>query len=211
MHYHRTARESWLHERTPGYDNLTYQRALQKLPSRAAQYIFEMENSSANTLREMADWPYGRANCLEARYEDLRQDSGLGHWRRIVDLLGLDAQEQALAGRRFWQNSLFGGLSRLGNPHIRSGAVGQWRREFTPELGQAFLKRFPGLLQSLDYETSDTWVRVATPAGAEPAVGPSSVRARALGADRGARAPAVEVLTPDRSRAPTSRWRGPSS
>ena len=62
-----------------------------------------------------------------------------------------------MGARRFWQNSLFGGLPRLGNKHVRSGAVAQWRREFTPALAKAFLQRFPGLLQSLGYETSDDW------------------------------------------------------
>jgi hypothetical protein len=159
MHYHKAAREGWLHEPIPGYDNLTYQRALQQLPTRFAQYIFEMENSSASTLRDMASWRYGRANCFEARYEALRQDSELAYWHKITDFLGLDAAEQTLADRRFWQNSLFGGLSLLGNRHVRSGAVAQWQREFTPALGDAFLERFPGLLQSLRYETSDAWVQ----------------------------------------------------
>src|SRR3954453_21802158 len=83
MHYHKAARESWLHEPIPGYDNRTYQRALQQLPTRHAQYIFEMENSSASTLRDMANWRYGRANCFEARYEALRQDSEFAFWRRV--------------------------------------------------------------------------------------------------------------------------------
>jgi hypothetical protein len=163
MHYHKASRESWLHEPTPGYDNLTYQRALQQLPTRFAQYIFEMENSSASTLRDMARWRYDRTNSFEARYEDLRQDSQLIYWRRIMDFLGLDGADQTVANRRFWENSLFGGLSRLGNRHVRSGAVGQWRREFTPALAQAFLERFPGLLQALHYETSDAWVRELEP------------------------------------------------
>ena len=158
MHYHRASRESWLHEPIPGYDNLTYQRALQKLPTKFEQYVFEMDNSSASTLRDMAKWQSGRANCFEARYEDLQQDTQLVTWQRIMTFLGLDAEEQAIGSRRFWQNSLFGGLSRLGNRHVRSGAVAQWRREFTPELATAFLKRFPGVLRSLGYETSDAWV-----------------------------------------------------
>jgi hypothetical protein len=158
MHYHRSSRESWLHEPIPGYDNLTYQRALQPLPRKFAKYIFEMDNSSASTVRDMASWRYGRANCFEARYEDLRQDTELVIWQRILIFLGFDAEERAIGSRRFWQNSLFGGLSRLGNRHVRSGAVAQWRREFTPELATAFLKRFPGALQSLGYETSDAWV-----------------------------------------------------
>jgi len=158
MHYHKASRESWLHEPIPGYDNLTYQRALQNLPTKFEQYIFEMDNSSASTLRDMEKWAYGRANCFEARYEDLRQDTQLVTWQRIMTFLGLDAEEQAIGSRRFWQNSLFGGLSRLGNKHVRSGAVAQWRREFTPELAAAFLKRFPCTLETLGYETSDAWV-----------------------------------------------------
>jgi hypothetical protein len=158
MHYHKASRESWLHEPIPGYDNLTYQRALRSLPTRFAQYVFEMDNSSASTLRDMATWRYGRANCYEARYEDLRRDDELVHWRRIMTFLGLDSAEQLMGARRFWQNSLFGGLPRLGNKHVRSGAVAQWRREFTPALAKIFLERFPGLLQRLGYETSDDWV-----------------------------------------------------
>jgi hypothetical protein len=159
MHYHKASRETWLHEPIPGYDNLTYQRALRGLPTRFAQYVFEMDNSSASTLRDMAKWRYGRANTFEARYEDLRQDDELVYWRRIMTYLGLDSAQQLMGARRFWQNSLFGGLPRLGNKHVRSGAVAQWRREFTPALAQAFLHRFPGLLQALGYETSDRWAR----------------------------------------------------
>lgn len=157
MHYHKGSSESWLHEPIPGYNNLTYQRALQKLPTRFAQYVFEMDNSSASTLRDMVNWRYSRANCFEARYEDMRQDRQLIYWRRIMTFLGFDAAEQKVGSQRFWQASLFGGLSRLGNKHVRSGAVAQWRREFTPDLANAFLKRFPGTLQSLGYEESDAW------------------------------------------------------
>src|ERR1700748_2194041 len=158
MHYHKASRETWLREPIPGYDNLTYQRALRSLPTRFAQYVFEMDNSSASTLRDMARWGYGRANTFEARYEDLRQDDELVYWRRIMTFLGLDSAQQLMGARRFWQNSLFGGLPRLRNKHVRSGAIAQWRREFTPALANAFLQRFPGLLQSLGYETSDGWV-----------------------------------------------------
>ena len=35
----------------------------------------------------MATWRYGRTNCFEARYEDLRQDRELVTWRRIPGLL----------------------------------------------------------------------------------------------------------------------------
>jgi len=159
MHYHKKSAESWLHEPVPGYNDVTYQRSLKALPTKFDQYLFEMEHSTASTLRDVLNWRYDRANCFEARYEDLRQDVQLTYWRRISGFLGFDESEQEMSCLRFWQNSLFGGLSRLGNKHVRSGDVAQWKREFTRDLGQAFLKRFPGALQSLGYEPNNSWVR----------------------------------------------------
>jgi hypothetical protein len=158
MHYHRKSAESWLHEPIPGYDDATYQRALKALPTKFDQYVFEMEHSTASTLKDVQSWQYGRPNCFEARYEDLRQDADLSHWRRIAAFLGFDEDEQQSCCRRFWQNSLFGGLPRLGNRHVRSGGVAQWKREFTRDLGYAFLERFPDTLQTLGYEMNNSWV-----------------------------------------------------
>jgi hypothetical protein len=158
MHYHKKSAESWLHEPIPGYDNITYQRRLKALPTKFDQYVFEMEHSTAGTLSDVLNWQYGRPNCFEARYEDLRRDTELTHWRRISAFLGFNETEQEICCRQFWQNSLFGGLSRLGNKHVRSGEVAQWKREFTREVGQAFLERFPDALQSLGYEINNSWV-----------------------------------------------------
>jgi hypothetical protein len=169
MHYHKKSAESWLHEPVPGYDNVTYQRRLKSLPTKFEQYVFEMEHSTAGTLCDMSRWQYGRTNCFEARYEDLRQDTDLTYWAEIAAFLGFDEEESNVCGRRFWQNSLFGGLPRLGNKHVRSGAVAQWKREFTPELAYAFLERFPNALQQLGYETDNRWVLGLNSAGSEAA------------------------------------------
>jgi len=158
MHYHRKSSESWLHEPVPGYDNITYQRRLKELPTKFRQYLYEMDHSSSGTVREMVKWKYGRPNCFEARYEELRQDEQLSHWTRIATFLGFDETELASCTRRFWENSLFGGLSRLGNKHVRSGDVAQWKHEFTLKLAQEFLARFPFALQSLGYEPDHKWV-----------------------------------------------------
>src|SRR5438034_97776 len=158
LHYHKESAESWLHEPVPGYNDVTYQRSLKALPTRFDQYLFEMEHSTASTLRDVLSWRYGRANCFEARYEDLRQDVELKYWRRISVFLGFNQKEQEICCRRFWQNSLFGGLPRVGNRHVRSGDVAQWKREFTKDLGFAFLMRFPDALKSLGYEINDGWV-----------------------------------------------------
>ena len=117
-----------------------------------------MDHSTAGTLRDLPNWRYGRSNCFEARHEELRQDSQLKYWRGVSAFLGFDEQERAIASRCFWRNSLFGGLPRIGNRHVRSGDVAQWKREFTLELARAFLRRFPGALQSLGYEVDDAWL-----------------------------------------------------
>ena len=158
MHYHKKSAESWLHTPVPGYNNITYQRRLRELPTRLEQYVFEMEHSTAGTLRGVMGWQYGRANCFEARYEALRQDADLSYWTRIADFLGFDEADRQSCRRRFWQNSLFGGLSRLGNKHVRSGDVAQWKLEFNRELAYAFLVRFPTVLQSLAYEPDNKWL-----------------------------------------------------
>jgi len=158
MHYHKKSGESWLHEPIPGYDNATYQRRLKTLARKFDQYIFEMEHSTASTLRDMLSWRYGRANCFEARYEDLRQDVSLTYWRRISTFLGFDQKEQEISCQSFYRNSLFGGLSRLGNKHVRSGDINQWEREFTQDLGYAFLQKFPDVLETLSYENTSSWV-----------------------------------------------------
>ncbi len=158
MHYHKKSGESWLHEPVPGYDNITYQRRLNAIPTKFHQYVFEMDHSSADTVHSMQRWRYGRPNCFEARYEDLRQDAHLTYWSRIAAFLGFDEAEREICRQRFWENSLFGGLSRFGNKHVRSGDVRQWKREFTFGLAYAFLARFPGVLQSLDYERDHGWI-----------------------------------------------------
>jgi hypothetical protein len=158
MHYHRKSNESWLHEPVPGYDNVTYQLRLKAQASKYNQYVYEMEHSTAGTVHDMLKWQYGRANCFEARYEDLRQDTQLAYWLKIAAFLGFEDAERQACGRRFWENSLFGGLSRLGNTHVRSGDVAQWKREFTPKLACAFMSRFPRALQTLAYEPDHKWV-----------------------------------------------------
>src|SRR6516225_7618874 len=103
MHYHRKSVEGWLHAPVPGYDKVTYQRTLKSLPTKLDQYLFEMENSTASTLRDMVRWQYDLPNCFEARYEDLRQDESLAYWRAISEFLGFDEREQQVSARRFWQ------------------------------------------------------------------------------------------------------------
>lgn len=158
MHYHSKAAETWLHEPVPGYDNRTYQQQLNELNTSFERYVFEMENSTNSTIRDMVQWQYDRPNCVEVRYEELRQGGQMQRWSRIVAALGFEESEQAICRQMFWNNSLFGNLMLYRSKHVRCGDVAQWSREFTPDLASAFLERFPTVLQDLRYETNNDWV-----------------------------------------------------
>jgi hypothetical protein len=163
MHYHKTSDEPWLHEKVPGNDNAPYQQRLNALPTPFEQYVFELENSTGSTIEAMLDWQYGRTNCLEVRYEDLWRDRSLELWSRIVEFLGFDERERRLSRACFWQHSLFGEAGSANRRHARSGEAAQWKREFTPELAEVFLNRFPDVLQVLGYETDDRWIEQLEP------------------------------------------------
>jgi hypothetical protein len=158
MHYHRTASESWLHEKLQGNDNAPYQQKLNALATEHEQYLFELENSTSSTIEAMLDWQYDRPNCLEVRYEDLWRDRSMALWSRIVAFLGFEGSEQQVCQTCFWEHSLFGGAGKANRRHARSGEVAQWKREFTSELALAFVYRFPDALQALGYEDDDHWI-----------------------------------------------------
>jgi len=157
-HYHRTSKEAWLHQAAPGRQNVGYQDKLNAFTDPLDRFLFELENSSGSTIEDMLDWRYDRANCLEVRYEGLRLDHSMALWSQIVDFLGFDAAEQDFCRECFWKHSLFGEAAGANSGHVRSGDVAQWKREFTPELAQAFVERFPDALQVLGYEPDDQWV-----------------------------------------------------
>ncbi len=158
MHYHKTSDEAWLHKTMPANDDVDYQRKLNSLPTKFEQYIFELEHSTNSTIEDMLDWQYGRSNCMDVRYEDLFQDRDMALWSSIVDFLGFDAGEKEFSKETFWKMSLFGEAPGANRRHARSGEVQQWRNEFSPQLAEAFVDRFPDALQVLGYETDDQWV-----------------------------------------------------
>jgi hypothetical protein len=158
MHYHKTSSEAWLHQTVPGNDEIDYPKKLNALGSKHEQYLFEMENSTSSTIEEMLDWQYGRANCMDVRYEDLWQDRTMELWGQILVFLGFDEKEQALCKEAFWKHSLFGTAGNANRRHARSGEAQQWKHEFTPELAQAFVERFPEVLEELGYEEDERWI-----------------------------------------------------
>ena len=139
----------------PDNDAITYQHKLNALATPFEQYIFELEHSTSTTIDDMLDWQYGRANCMDVRYEDLFQDRSMVLWSSILTFLGFDGADQDFCKETFWKYSLFGEAPGANRRHARSGEVAQWKHVFSPELAEAFVDRFPDALQVLGYETDD--------------------------------------------------------
>jgi hypothetical protein len=158
MHYHKTSDEAWLHKTVPDNDGITYQDKLNALATPFEQYIFELEHSTSTTIDDMLDWQYGRANYMDVRYEDLFQDRSMVLWSSILTFLGFDEADHDFCKETFWKYSLFGEAPGANRRHARSGEVAQWKHEFSPELAEAFVDRFPDALQVLGYESDDQWV-----------------------------------------------------
>jgi hypothetical protein len=157
MHYHRTSSESWLHAPRSMFRGLTYQQTLNQLPDDHARYLFEMKRSSGHVIRDMQNWDYAQANCLECKYEDLVVDSAMVIVGKILDHLGFAPSDLETCRQIFWDNSLFGALDKGPNGHIRSGSGKQWPDVFDERLSRAFLERFPDVLTKLGYERDYSW------------------------------------------------------
>lgn len=160
-HYHKSANEPWLHEKVSGSEP-SYQQRLNSLATLHEQYLFELENATGSTIEAMLDWQYGRPNCLEIRYEELWADRALSLWSQISSFLGFEGSELDVCRMCFWEHSLFGAASRVNRRHARSGEAAQWKHEFTTELAEAFLFRFPDALEMLGYEEGDQWIESLT-------------------------------------------------
>jgi hypothetical protein len=162
MKYHQVAPEggeAFLHHPREGLGGQTYQQHIAALPSEADKLRFEMDNKHAETLQQMLDWDYTRANTLEVRYEDLMRDHDCKCFRDALRNLGLPEMEVAKGVRLFWEKSLFGGQadaknrSDRTNLHVASGQIAQWRTKLPPAVAEIYADRHGDALVQLGYET----------------------------------------------------------
>jgi hypothetical protein len=117
-----------------------------------------MHNGAGRTIRVMSRWNYKRTTAFECRYETLIDDFDATKFAEALRHLGFEGDELEIGRSVFLENSYVGQNSRERHPHIRSGAGGQWRSVFDPELAEAFLARFGGILIDLGYEADNSWV-----------------------------------------------------
>ncbi len=166
--YHQVAGpkgEKFLHTPRPDLDGQTYQQHLCALPSDHDRLRFEMTNKHAETLREMRGWPWGQANAVELRYEDLMQDTEGQRFGAALRRMGFEGRDLAAGLQAFWDNSLFGGLSQAGqrservSAHVVSGGrLQRWKTEMPRAIGALYEAQFGDDLRALGYETDGGWV-----------------------------------------------------
>ncbi|MDK3016931.1 hypothetical protein [Pseudodonghicola flavimaris] len=157
--------EKFLHQPRADLGGATYQEHLNALADPAERLLFEMENKHAETLAEMRAWPWGDPRATELRYEALMADRDGTLFGRALTALGLKGAELAAGLKAFWDNSLFGGLSRAEartgrlESHIASaGRLQRWRRELPRAVGEIYADRFGADLIALGYEKDTSWV-----------------------------------------------------
>lgn len=166
--YHQVApvgNEKFLREKKPEWEGKTYKDYIGSLPSELDKLMFEMNNKHDQTVKEMLAWPYGHANAIELRYEDLIEDRECAVFRKCLEGIDVEGLNIDRAVQSYWNNSLFGGLKEKSNRaarialHVGSGIKAQWTSKLPRELAEIYEKRYGHALRTLGYEKDVSWVR----------------------------------------------------
>lgn len=158
MHYHKIAREPWLHKRRTRFDGMTYQEKLNSLPDDRTRLIWEMDNSGGRIVNAMHAWDYSLEKCCEMKYEDLMGDVEAVEFSRVASHLGFDDDEVETCREEFRKRSLFRPRRRSKSTHVRSGKNRQWESVYDEALAQLFVEKFGSVLIALDYEPDNSWI-----------------------------------------------------
>ncbi len=142
-------RDPWLYKPNPRFGGRSYHEAIAALPTDADKLLFEMGHLGGRTIRSMRQHLTLSPAFIHVRFEDLTTDVQLGAFRRMFTWLGIREadMEKALGIAR--QSSVFSG--KVTDKHVRSGKPAQWRQHFTPELHDAFRRRFGTIAEEFGY------------------------------------------------------------
>lgn len=157
-HYHVKSDESWLSLPQERFGGQSYREAITALADIQEQYQFEMRNTGAETIRDMAN-PGVVASRLETvRYEDLMIDADFSHFLALVERLGFDERERGLALKWFKRQSLVGGAKLDASHATSSGKLERWRQAFSRQTAELFAELHGDALAKLGYAQDDSWV-----------------------------------------------------
>jgi hypothetical protein len=151
MHYHRKAREEWLHRPQDRVAGLTYQQKLNDLPNDEERLLFELRHTGRGTIRQISN---AMAHYPEFRFvklEDLLVDEDLMEFHRLYAFLGYTGPAIPALLEIALENSIFSGKVKR-SVHVRSGRPAQWKTQFTPRVMKAFLDSHGDLAERWGYE-----------------------------------------------------------
>lgn len=155
--YHLKSSEKWLHIKREAFGGLTYQEKLNSYSSFDDQLLFEMENSSRNTIQDMNSWNYHNPDFIEIKYEDLIEDINLHLFRKIFQFLGFKEKIIPRLLKIAYRNSLFSG--NVKSKHVRNGNKNQWIEYLKPIHEERFAALFDNVLIKLNYaQTKTGWL-----------------------------------------------------
>ena len=162
LSYHRKTESSWVHKPQSRFDGRTLVSVLADLPDDETRLRYEFSHVLLKNFGEMRNFP-AHPSMKTVKYEQFMTDSSLSFCIELGAFLGLEVYETVILGISFWQNSLFGGYTGAGNPHVTDGSVAQYRRKFSDQLVEEFESQHAALLDELGY--SDGWSRRRHSAG----------------------------------------------
>lgn len=152
-HYHCEAFERWLNEPNPAFGGASYRERISALPTDDDKYLFEMEHTGADTIRQMLAAIEAYPQFRVFKFEDLVTDLDLMTFRQMFTHLGFQAAEIPALLSIAYENSVFSG--RVGNSvHVRSGKPEQWKTAFSASVRRQFRERFPDAPEKLGYEAT---------------------------------------------------------
>ena len=157
--YHQKSHEKWLHVPQDELGGLTYQEKINSYDSLDEKILFEMENSSAYTIKLIDNWNYSNPAFIEIKYEDLIVDVDLFLFHKIFTFLGFSGEVIPELLRIAYDNSIFSGNLRK-SVHVRSAQQKQWEKYFTPQHKAKFLELYGGVLIKLGYEENNDWAEI---------------------------------------------------
>ena len=174
-HYHLWTTETWANQKIatiPNAENiwfqlpvkdighLTYREYLNSLSAENG-LLAEIKRCSCNTFSQLHNWDYEDDDTFEFRYEDILLDEE-SLFAKVFEHYGFNqgAIDQALsiANRFTFSNQATNTLGTANEgAHLRSGALQQWKQEFSNVHSECFKRLAGDTLIKLGYEVNFDW------------------------------------------------------
>lgn len=149
--YHKKSDEPWLHEKKESLGGVSYQQHLNRL-SLEDGLLFELKNSTGDSLRLLRAWGFDDPNILELRYEDVQADYEAS-FEKIFSHYGFEDKYKPLlldiAGRHSLEKARKDPSVAY---HIQSGASGHWKGKIPPVVLDYFENEYADVLVKMGYK-----------------------------------------------------------